>query len=139
MQRPSQEPCYDWDNRSTHRLERMRARSLSDRYASPLPIPVDQLVTLKTMQDVIDVTLLKDGKRAPAELVLPQLENRRHTLEYIDSQGAVQNVVIKKTSGNPDLDANALTIARMMRFAPARNGATPVDVWIEVPIRFTAK
>jgi outer membrane biosynthesis protein TonB len=34
------------------------------------------------------------------------------------------------------LDTAAENIARMMRFSPAKNGDEPVDVWIEVPIRF---
>lgn len=57
---------------------------------------------------------------------------------YIDEAGAVQNALVKKTSGNTDLDTSALQIAKLMRFSPARNGQTPVDVWIEVPIAFKA-
>lgn len=54
----------------------------------------------------------------------------------IDTSGVVVNTVVKKTSGNRDLDASARDIARMMRFSPARNGHEPAQVWIEVPIHF---
>jgi TonB family protein len=58
---------------------------------------------------------------------------------FIDRLGNVQNAVVKKTSGNRDLDGHALQIARMMRFSPALNGEEPVEVWMEVPIRFVAR
>lgn len=255
------------------------------------PVPVEHLSSLKTMQDVIAVSLLADGRRAPSNLVLPELQNRHHTLEFmrvhypesmrgkkghrlpiawlfvdehgkvrqaqllsssgfaaldslsvnvlgialfrpaqlegrnvgvwvpfparippheelietikaatnditntpmytphthkpvllnrnqveaaivrvmhgankalaemnemfnrpqnlggktdlwlfIDNTGTVANVLVKKTSGNKDLDAHAFAIAKMMRFAPARNGEQPVDVWLEVPIHFKAR
>jgi TonB family protein len=50
----------------------------------------------------------------------------------------VRNAVVSKTSGNTDLDTNAVNIAKMMRFSPARNGDKPVAVWIQVPIKFKA-
>lgn len=55
---------------------------------------------------------------------------------FVDQRGTVGKVVIQKTSGNTDLDNSAKTIARMMRFAPAKDGAKPVPVWIEIPIQF---
>jgi protein TonB len=57
---------------------------------------------------------------------------------YIDPTGAVANAIIKKTSGNLELDNAAMNIVRIMRFSPARNGNEAVDVWIEVPIKFKA-
>src|SRR5687767_5573878 len=48
-----------------------------------LPIAVSQLASLKTMQDVIGVSVLETGARAPSNLVLPELLNRRQTLEYM--------------------------------------------------------
>lgn len=59
-----------------------------------------------------------------------------HLNVFIDMQGAVQNVLIRKTTGNRDLDDAAINIARMMRFSPARNADSPVEVWLEVPIKF---
>ncbi|HET9441511.1 MAG TPA: TonB family protein, partial [Longimicrobiales bacterium] len=124
----------------------------------PLPIPVDQLVTLKTMQDVVGVTLLQDGKRAPAELVLPQLENRRHTLEYmrvyypesargvkggampvawvyVDEKGKVGEAHLLTSSGHAALDSLSLNVLRIATFRPAVHGDKAVAVWVPMPAR----
>lgn len=58
---------------------------------------------------------------------------------FIRADGSIGNVLLKKTTGNSELDASAHTIAGLMRFAPAKNGDVPVDVWIEVPINFSAE
>jgi TonB family protein len=58
---------------------------------------------------------------------------------YIDERGSVMNALVKKTSGNEELDGMAIQVARLMRFAPARDGEVPVDVWIEVPIQFRSQ
>lgn len=55
---------------------------------------------------------------------------------YIDATGTVGNALIKKTTGNRELDAMALQVARLMRFSPARDGDKAVDIWIEAPIKF---
>jgi TonB family protein len=57
---------------------------------------------------------------------------------FIDQEGVVRNALVSKTSGVTDLDNNAISIAKMMRFSPAKNGDEPVEVWIEVPIQFKA-
>lgn len=58
---------------------------------------------------------------------------------YINAAGTVERSVVKKTSGNADLDNSAQQIAMMMRFSPARNKGEAVAVWIEVPIKFRAR
>lgn len=58
---------------------------------------------------------------------------------FIKADGTVGNVQFKKKTGNSELDAAATNIATMMRFAPARNGDVPVDVWLEVPIVFSSR
>jgi TonB family protein len=55
----------------------------------------------------------------------------------IKADGSVGNMQFKKKTGSNELDSAAQTVAQLMRFAPGRNGDVPVDVWLEVPIRFS--
>lgn len=50
--------------------------------------------------------------------------------------GAPANVSVDKTSGYARLDNAALETVRSWRFAPARQGAQPVEAWVLVPIVF---
>ena len=58
---------------------------------------------------------------------------------FIDEQGDASNVVIQKSSGYPALDEAALTVARVMRFIPARNRGAVVPVWVSLPITFQTR
>jgi TonB family protein len=49
--------------------------------------------------------------------------------------GTVADIRIMKSI--PELDAAAAECVRKWRFKPALNGATPVSVWVGVPIRFS--
>jgi TonB family protein len=55
---------------------------------------------------------------------------------FINVQGVVKHAVVKKSSGDSDLDDVALQVARLMRFSPARDGDRPVEVWLDVPVKF---
>jgi protein TonB len=46
-------------------------------------------------------------------------------------------VEIRTSSGVERLDRAALDAVRRWRFVPARQGDTPVDAWVLVPIRFS--
>lgn len=50
--------------------------------------------------------------------------------------GETRQVQIKSSSGYPELDAAAIKVASVIRFSPAKNGSTPVAVWIALPIVF---
>jgi TonB family protein len=56
---------------------------------------------------------------------------------FIKADGSVANMQFKKKTGSSELDTAAQTIAQLMRFAPGKNGDVPVDVWLEVPIKFS--
>jgi len=56
---------------------------------------------------------------------------------FVDEQGRVQKVELKKSSGNPDLDRIARTIGYRMRFEPARDDDGPVKVWVQMPVQFS--
>ncbi len=50
--------------------------------------------------------------------------------------GTPANVSVDKTSGYARLDNAALETVRLWRFAPARQGAQPMEAWVLVPIVF---
>lgn len=56
--------------------------------------------------------------------------------EHVDHTGQVISARIDQGSGQPPLDSAAIYVARQMKFTPARNGSTPVDAWIKLPIIF---
>ncbi|MEX2048727.1 MAG: M56 family metallopeptidase [Gemmatimonadota bacterium] len=55
---------------------------------------------------------------------------------FIDTTGAVGNVLVEESSGHEALDQAALEVARTYRFEPARNRDAVVPVWINLPIMF---
>jgi protein TonB len=57
----------------------------------------------------------------------------------IDEQGTVVKTELKKGSGYEALDEVALKVANVMRFQPARNRDQIVKVWVQIPIKFTAR
>jgi len=57
----------------------------------------------------------------------------------IDEEGVVDQVRLDESSGNQALDDAAMNVAGAYRFAPARNGDTPVPVWVSFPITFQVR
>ncbi len=121
-----------------------------------LPVPVAQLAAIKSAQDVIAVSRLADGRPAPAEMVLPQLDNRRHTFEfmrvhypetlrdvssraapiawlYVDDKGKVGAAQLLTTSGYAALDSLSIEVLKIALFKPARHDGKPVGVWLPFP------
>jgi protein TonB len=58
---------------------------------------------------------------------------------FIDEKGQVVKTTLSKSSGYPALDEAAMQVASVMRFSPAKNRDKIVQVWVEIPILFTAK
>ena len=58
---------------------------------------------------------------------------------FIDTDGTVVRRLLAKSSGYPALDEAALAVAKEMKFSPALNREKKVQVWVEIPIVFTAK
>lgn len=58
---------------------------------------------------------------------------------FLDDTGRVQRTQLSRSSGYPALDQAALNVAAQMRFSAALNRDRAVPVWIEIPIRFTAR
>jgi protein TonB len=58
---------------------------------------------------------------------------------FIDENGRVLRRLLSKQSGYAALDEAAMAVAEVMRFSPALNRDKKVQVWVEIPIVFTAK
>ena len=58
---------------------------------------------------------------------------------FIDENGRVLRTLLSKSSGYPALDDAAIAVAQKMEFSPALNRDKKVQVWVEIPIVFTAK
>lgn len=54
----------------------------------------------------------------------------------ISRRGTVDSVVVIGSSGHPSLDSAALANARRLRYTPAAQGGTPVQVWGRLPVVF---
>jgi len=54
----------------------------------------------------------------------------------VRSDGRIGTARIKRSSGYASLDDSALEAVRAWRFEPARRMGSPVDAWVEIPIRF---
>jgi protein TonB len=57
----------------------------------------------------------------------------------IDVEGAVQQTLVKASSGHAALDEAALKVAGVIEFTPALNRDKRVPVWISLPITFTTR
>ena len=64
-------------------------------------------------------------------------EQGRVTLKVlVNREGRVANVTLEKTSGYANLDSHAVHAVRGWRFAPARQGAEPVEQWLTVNVDY---
>jgi len=55
---------------------------------------------------------------------------------FIEPMGVVGNAVLAESSGQAQLDAAALRVARHFAFTPAYSRDLPVAVWVAIPITF---
>ncbi len=58
---------------------------------------------------------------------------------FIDQAGRVVNVRLHVSSGYDALDEAAVRVARVMEFTPAENRGRSVSVWVQIPVKFSAK
>ena len=55
---------------------------------------------------------------------------------FVDANGRVSDIVVKKSAGHPDLDRAATDAVRRWQFDPARRGSDAVAMWVELPVEF---
>jgi periplasmic protein TonB len=58
---------------------------------------------------------------------------------FIDENGRVLRTQLSRSSGYSALDEAAINVAQVMQFSPALNRDRRVQVWVEIPIVFTAR
>jgi periplasmic protein TonB len=58
---------------------------------------------------------------------------------FIDENGRVLRTQLSRSSGYDALDAAAIQVANQMQFSPALNRDKRVQVWVEIPVVFTAR
>ncbi len=58
---------------------------------------------------------------------------------FVATDGRPARAEIHASSGYPALDDAARRVAGRMRFEPARNRDRPVAVWIQIPVKFSAR
>jgi protein TonB len=54
----------------------------------------------------------------------------------VTADGVVADVRVAASSGYAILDRSALNTVKAWRFAPARKGRQPIEMWVQVPVRF---
>lgn len=57
----------------------------------------------------------------------------------VGTDGRVTHRTVSETSGHCELDVAALGVAHLMEFDPATVDGEPKEVWVEIPIVFTAR
>jgi TonB family protein len=50
--------------------------------------------------------------------------------------GRVGQIEVKNSSGYELLDRSALAAVRQWKFVPAKNGETPIPLWVNIPVKF---
>jgi TonB family protein len=123
----------------------LRTASDEDASAKPVNTPFDVAPSLLNRQQV-EAAIVRVFYSNAQNLDLSYVaQQRRERLGgttklaiYITPLGEVRNAVVNKTSGNIDLDNEAISIAKIMRFSPAKNHGQNVEAWIVMPIEFRA-
>ena len=65
------------------------------------------------------------------------VEGQAVVMVHVTTEGTVDSVYVRSTSGYAEMDSAALRGARELRFEPGRRGVDPVEVWVRLPVRFT--
>ncbi len=71
---------------------------------------------------------------------------RRRNLEgtvvldvLVTAEGRPAQVEVARSSGHAILDRSAAEAVRRWRFDPARQGESPIAMWVQVPVRYALK
>ena len=75
----------------------------------------------------------------PIELWDEDVEGETVLRVRVTDVGTVDSVEIAETSGHPAFDSAAKAGAKELRFEPARRDGRRIEVWAEVPVRFSKR
>jgi protein TonB len=89
-----------------------------------------------SIAETAPVTLTKTSTEYPRTARRRRLQGVVVVAVEVTADGAVQNVVVQRSSGHPVLDSAALDAVRNWRFTPARRAGQAVRAAVQVPIRF---
>ena len=73
----------------------------------------------------------------PVSLWDRDIDGETELLVHVSDMGAVDSVLVSRSSGVEELDSAAVTGARKLRFTPGRRGERRIAKWIRLPVRFT--
>lgn len=118
-----------------------------------------QMMQLRSVQDVVGVTKLSNGEKAPANLAVPELLNQPLLREYlrrnypekmrmdtvtpgmgrvwmfVTADGTVADAKVVHSTGSAVLDSFMLRLVAEADFTPARIEAERVAVWMPYPVQ----
>jgi len=108
--------------------------------SAPAPQPSPAAVDDPATQPLFAADYLRNPKPRYPLLSRRMGEEGLVTLRVlVTAAGEPRQVELKQSCGFPRLDQAAQEVVRSWRFVPAKRGASPVDAWVVVPIRFTLK
>lgn len=73
----------------------------------------------------------------PEQLWDEGVEGQAVVMVHVTTEGDVDSVYVRTTSGHEEMDSSAVRGARDLRFTPGRRGPDPVEVWVRIPVRFS--
>lgn len=75
----------------------------------------------------------------PVSLWDQNLEGETRLRVRVTDTGTVDSVEVVESSGHEVFDSAAIEGARDLRFSPARRNGKRIEVWAEVPVRFSKR
>ncbi len=106
-------------------IVRLNRRNVVDISLFPLTCPPKESSTPQA------ASIMREGRRFPSpppREALVQL--------WLQSNGAVADAWIVRSAGRRELDSLALTVVRVLQYAPPVFGITPVGTLLQVPVHF---
>lgn len=127
------------------KLEKPRpVEKQKEKIAEPTPVPVVETVVAPPPPAPPPITpatanpgyLRNPAPEYPEQAVERGWEGTVILNVHVMGNGKPDSVEIKTSSGRKVLDTAAIQTVRRWSFVPAKQGETPVDSWVEVPIDF---
>jgi protein TonB len=75
----------------------------------------------------------------PASAKKMGMEGKVMLKVFVSREGRVLNIEVGQSSGYEILDKAALEAVKNWRFVPARQGESPRDEWVQVPVAFVLR
>jgi len=106
----------------------------SNLYLSTIPVVEITFPELISRQEAADMI----ASHYPLELQQAGVEGAVNLVFWVDGQGIPGNIQVRASSGNRQLDYQAMLAARELQFRPATRNGVGVGTWVEVRVHFFA-